>query len=152
MTGPQIDYAAVFQNLPMPVMLMTPEFVMADVNQAYVEKAGRSREELVGQKVFDAFPDNPADPGATGVSNLSASLHRVLATGECDTMELQRYDVEVVGQPGQFTARYWCPVNAPVLGPDGEVVLVAHCVEEVTDRLAKFVDKLSAEAIYDRPG
>jgi PAS domain-containing protein len=152
MTGPQIDYAAVFQNLPIPVMLMTPDFVMADVNQAYVEKAGRSREELVGQKVFDAFPDNPSDPGATGVSNLTASLQRVLDTGECDALDLQRYDVEVVGQPGQFTARYWCPVNAPVPGPDGDVALVAHCVEEVTDRLAKFVNGLSADAIYNRPG
>jgi len=29
--------------------------------------------------MFDVFPDNPADVGATGVRNLRASLERVLA-------------------------------------------------------------------------
>jgi hypothetical protein len=30
-------------------------------------------------------------------------------------------------------------VNAPVFAPDGHVVLIAHCAEEVTDRVRKFV-------------
>jgi PAS domain-containing protein len=138
MTGSQIDYEAVYRSLPIPVLLLTPEFIMADMNQAYLEKAGRTREELLGRYVFDAFPDNPSDPGATGVHNLSASLRRVLATGESDMMELQKYDVEVPGSPGKFARRYWTPVNAPLFGPDGRVALIVHCVEEVTDRIRRF--------------
>ena len=34
MTGPQIDYAAVYRQLPIPVLLLTPEFAIADVNLA----------------------------------------------------------------------------------------------------------------------
>jgi len=37
------------------------------------------REAIVGRHMFDVFPDNPADVGATGVRNLRASLERVLA-------------------------------------------------------------------------
>ena len=57
MAAPQINYAAVFQDVPIPMMLLTPEFVMADVNQAYARKVGRRREDLVGRNVFAAFPE-----------------------------------------------------------------------------------------------
>jgi len=144
MTGPQVDYAAVYRDLPVPVALLTPEFVMADMNAAYLQVAGRTREELLGRNVFEAFPDNPSDPSSTGARDVAESLSRVLATGEPDALSLQKYDVEVPGSPGAFTRRYFCPVNAPVFGPGGRVVLIAHCVEEITDRLRKFIDGLTA--------
>jgi PAS fold len=109
------------------------------MNQAYLQVAGRTRGELLGRAVFEAFPDNPSDPDATGVANLTASLRRVLVTGERDIIELQRYDVEVPGKPGQYDSRYWLPMNAPVLGHDGRIAPIAHCVEEVTDRVRRFV-------------
>jgi PAS domain S-box-containing protein len=139
MTAPEIDQAAVFQSLPIPMLLLTPDFVMAEMNRAYLQVSGRTREELLGRVVFEAFPDNPSDPAANGVANLTASLRRVLVTAERDVMELQRYDVEVPGKPGQWESRYWLPVNAPVLGPDGRIALIAHCVEEVTDRVRRFI-------------
>ena len=146
MTRPQVDHTAVYRQLPVPVLLLSPEFVVADVNQAYLQVTGRTREELLGREVFDAFPDNPWDPGATGVRNVRASMRRVLASGEPEALALQRYDVEAPDRPGRFAKRYWSPVNAPVFGPDGRVVLIAHCVEDVTDRVRKFVDGLAADA------
>jgi hypothetical protein len=87
-------------------------------------------------------PDDPADPGATGVSDLVESLHRVLATGEPGALLFQPYDVEVPGMPGMFSRRYFCPVNAPVFGADGRVVLIVQLVEEITDKVRRFVDGL----------
>ncbi|GGW99944.1 PP2C family protein-serine/threonine phosphatase [Streptomyces lomondensis] len=133
MTDTAIDYAAVFQALPGMVALLTPELVYADVNEEFVRASGRSREQLVGRYLFDVFPDNPNDPAATGMRNLEASLYRVLATRERDTMALQRYDVEDPEHPGEWEERYWSPVNAPLLGPDGKVALIVHRVEEVTE-------------------
>lgn len=128
-----IDYGAVFKALPGMVALLTPELVYADVNEEFVRVAGRSREQLVGKYLFDVFPDNPNDSTATGMRNLEASLYRVLATGERDTMALQRYDIEDPELPGEWQERYWSPVNAPLLGSDGKVVLILHRVEEVTE-------------------
>ncbi|MCT9140169.1 PP2C family protein-serine/threonine phosphatase [Streptomyces violarus] len=133
MTDSAIEYEAVFQALPGMVALLTTEFVYADVNEEFVRGSGRSREQLIGHYLFDVFPDNPNDPAATGMRNLEASLYRVLATGERDTMALQRYDVEDPERPGEWEERYWSPVNAPLLGPDGKVALILHRVEEVTE-------------------
>ncbi|MFE1319980.1 PP2C family protein-serine/threonine phosphatase [Kitasatospora phosalacinea] len=132
-SGPVIDYRAVFQALPGAAALLTPDLVFADVNEAYLLLSGRERAQVVGRFLFDVFPDNPGDPTATGVRNLHASLRRVAATGERDTMALQRYDVEDPERPGEWQERYWSPVNVPLLGPDGGVVLLLHRVEEVTE-------------------
>ncbi|MGW1708558.1 PP2C family protein-serine/threonine phosphatase [Streptomyces sp. NPDC002206] len=133
MTDDGIDYAAVFQGLPGMVALMTPELVFADANEEFLRMAGRTREQVIGRYLFDVFPDNPNNPAATGMRNLEASLKRVAATGERDAMALQRYDVQSPQRPGEWEERYWSPVNAPVFGPDGRVVLLVHRVDEVTE-------------------
>lgn len=133
MAGQAIDYQAVFQALPSMVALLTPDLVYVDVNEEFVRSSGRSREQLVGRHLFDVFPDNPNDSEATGARNLEASLRRVAATGQRDTMALQRYDVESADRPGEWRERYWSPVNVPVFGPDGQVALLLHRVEEITE-------------------
>ncbi|MFG2793707.1 PP2C family protein-serine/threonine phosphatase [Streptomyces sp. NPDC048419] len=128
----QVDHVALFAATPSPYLVLGPDLVIVDVNRAYLEATGRSREDLLGQHIFTAFPDNPADPDADGVRNLSASLHRVLATREPDTMALQKYDIPVMHRPGMFEERWWSPVNTPVLGSDGDVAWIIHRVEDVT--------------------
>jgi len=133
MADPVIDYEAVFQSLPGMVALLTPDLIFADVNEAYLRGAGRTREQVVGRYLFDAFPGNPHERDDTGTRNLRASLQRVLETGDPDTMAVQRYDVEAVDRRGSWRERYWSPVNSPVPGPDGGIALVLHRVEEVTE-------------------
>ena len=152
MTGPEIDYAAAYRDLPIAVVLLTPEFEMADVNLAYLQVTGRTREELLGRNIFDAFPDNPSDPDANGVRELSASLARVLVTSKPDALSMQRYDAEVPGCPGVYAQRYWCPVNAPVFEADGRIALIAECVEEISDKVQRFVGGLAADVMHEEPG
>ncbi|MET7368226.1 SpoIIE family protein phosphatase [Streptomyces sp. NPDC005566] len=129
---PEIDHSALFAATPSPYLVLAPDLVIVDVNEAYLRATGRTRADLIGQQMFDAFPDNPADPGADGVKNLGASLGRVLATGEADTMAVQKYDIPVVAQPGVFEERWWSPVNTPVRSADGRVAWIIHRVEDVT--------------------
>ncbi|MFF2806322.1 SpoIIE family protein phosphatase [Streptomyces sp. NPDC058000] len=128
-----IDYRALFVATPSPYLVLGTDLVVVDVNDAYCRATGRSCEELVGQHLFTAFPDNPTDSLADGVRNLRASLERVLATGRTDTMPVQRYDIPVLNRPGGFEERWWSPVNTPVHGPDGQVAYIIHRVEDVTD-------------------
>ncbi|MFF3501852.1 PP2C family protein-serine/threonine phosphatase [Streptomyces sp. NPDC003247] len=129
----QIDYAAVFQALPGMVALLTPDLVYADANDDFLRLAGRSREQLLGHYIFDVFPENPNDPAAAGMRETRESMLRVVATGERDTMALLRYDIEDPMRPGRWQEHYWSPINAPVPGPDGQVALIVHRVEEVTE-------------------
>ncbi|MGV9346972.1 PP2C family protein-serine/threonine phosphatase [Streptomyces spiralis] len=128
----QVDHAALFAATPSPYLVLGPDLVIVDVNRAYLEATGRTRDDLLGQYIFVAFPDNPDDPDADGVRNLKASLHRVLAMRRPDTMALQKYDIPVRGRPGVFEERWWSPVNTPVLGADGRVAWIIHRVEDVT--------------------
>jgi serine phosphatase RsbU (regulator of sigma subunit) len=127
-----MDYAALFAATPSPYLVLGPDLVIVEVNQAYLDATGRTRDELLGKHVFEAFPDNPADPEADGVRNLNASLHRVLTLREPDTMALQKYDIPITGDPGTFEERWWSPINTPILAPDGDVQWIIHRVEDVT--------------------
>ncbi|WP_020661194.1 PAS domain-containing protein [Amycolatopsis benzoatilytica] len=135
-----VDFEAVFLAGPSATAVLSREFVILAVNHAYEAVSGHSREDLIGRNVFQAFPDDPRDPG--GARALRASLDRVLATRQRHAMALQRYDVAVPDRPGVVEQRYWSPVNAPVLDADGSVRFVVHRVEEVTD----FLHELSATA------
>jgi len=104
-----IDYYSVFQNLPTPALIISPDLLMIDANRGYERITGRSREDLIGGNILAAFPDNPAEPSSLSSSYLGDSLRRVLETGEPEVLPLQRYDVEAAGSPGMFTERYWCP-------------------------------------------
>lgn len=129
----RIDYAALFAATPTPYCVLGPDLVIADANDAYLQATRRTREDLVGTYYFDAFPENPADPDADGVSTLNASLHRVLATRERDSMVLQKYDIPIMDRPGGFHQRWWSPINTPVIARDGTVAWIIHRVEDVTE-------------------
>jgi signal transduction histidine kinase len=127
-----VDYERLFQAAPAPRLILAPDLTIVAVNRAYLAATVQQPEALLGKSLFDAFPDNPADPSADGVQNLRGSLERVLATGKPDSMALQRYDIPVgEGQP--FEERYWSPVNTPVLDEHGRVSHIIHQVEDVTE-------------------
>lgn len=132
MRTPEIDYAVLFAATPSPYLVLGPDLEIVAVNEAYLRATDQTRGELIGRYLFDAFPDNPADPEAEGVRNLNASLHRVLASREPDTMAMQKYDIPVPGLPGVFQERWWSPINTPVLGPSGTISWIIHRVEDVT--------------------
>jgi PAS domain-containing protein len=127
-----IDYQEVFRALPGAVALLTPDSVIIDVNDSYLEVAGRELAEVVGRNIFEAFPRNPRDPGDPGPEMLRTSLETVISTGERDVMPPIRYDVEDRGRPGEYEERYWFVVNTPLLDENGRVALIAHKAEEIT--------------------
>ena len=128
------DFRTLFESAPGAYLVLTPELVVVAVSDAYLRATMTAREQILGRRLFDVFPDNPADPAATGVRNLRASLARVLAHRTVDTMPVQKYDIRrPTADGGAFEERYWSPVNSPVFGPDGEVAYVIHRVEDVTE-------------------
>lgn len=130
----EVDFKAVFESAPGLFLLLKPDFTIAGVSDAYLHATMTKREEIDGRYLFDVFPDNPADPGATGAANLTASLKRVLASRRSDTMAVQKYDIRrPAARGGAFEERYWSPVNSPILNADGEVLYIIHRVEDVTE-------------------
>ncbi|EME69548.1 PAS domain S-box [Paramagnetospirillum caucaseum] len=104
------------------------------VSDAYALATMTRRQDIVGRKIFDIFPDNPDDANADGVRNLKASLERVLETRAVDTMAVQKYDIrKPEAEGGGFEVRYWSPINSPIVEPGGTLTHIIHRVEDVTD-------------------
>jgi len=74
---PTPDFRALFEATPSPYLVLTPQLLNAAVNDAYLAVTGRTREELMGRHLFDAFPDSPDDPQADGTRHLGLSLEAV---------------------------------------------------------------------------
>jgi signal transduction histidine kinase/ActR/RegA family two-component response regulator len=128
------DFRALFEAAPGLYLVLRPDLTIVAASQAYLNATMTRREDIIGRGIFEVFPDNPDDPGASGVSNLRASLNRVLQLRKPDTMAVQKYDVRrPAAEGGGFEERFWSPLNAPVLGPDGAVAWIIHQVEDVTE-------------------
>jgi PAS domain S-box-containing protein len=129
------DFRLLFQSAPGCCLVLTPDLTIVAVTDAYLHATMTKRDEILGRRLFDVLPDNPDDPGATGVANLlRASIGRVLAHRRTDTMAVQKYDIRrPESEGGGFEERHWSPVNSPVIGEDGRVAYIIHCVEDVTD-------------------
>jgi len=131
-SGP--DFQALFESAPGLYLVLEPDLTIAAASDAYLRATMTERAAILGRGIFDVFPDNPDEPEATGVENLRASLARVLARKEPDTMAVQKYDIRrPESEGGGFEERHWSPVNSPVLGADGAVAYIIHRVEDVTE-------------------
>lgn len=125
-----LDHKVLFESLPGLYLILSPRFHILGVSRAYLEATLTEREQITGRYLFDVFPDNPADPGATGVKNLTASLTHVLEHKAPHKMAVQQYDIR--RPDGRFEQRYWSPVNTPVTDESGQVLYIIHQVEDVT--------------------
>jgi signal transduction histidine kinase len=123
---------SLFNVLPTPHLLLSPAFVIEAVSDSYLHATLTQRERLVGQYMFDAFPDNPQTPEANGMRNVQASLTQVLATRQPHQIAQQHYDIPDPARPGQFVERHWQALNAPVLDAQGNVLHLIHAAVDVT--------------------
>jgi len=136
MGSADVDFRALFEAAPGLFLVLDPELRIVAVSDAYLAATMIRRDDVLGRGIFEVFPDNPNDPGATGVGNLRASLERVRKTAKPDTMAVQKYDIRrPESEGGGFELRYWSPVNSPVLDDLRRVRYIIHRVEDVTEFL-----------------
>jgi signal transduction histidine kinase/CheY-like chemotaxis protein len=128
------DFRTLFEATPGLYLVLSPALKIVAVNDAYCRATMTKRESIVGRHLFEVFPDNPDEAGATGVNNLRSSLERVLRIKGPDKMAIQKYDIRRPDdQGGGFEERHWSPLNIPVLDGRNEIRWIIHRVEDVTE-------------------
>jgi PAS domain S-box-containing protein len=146
------DFRVLFESAPALYLVLAPDLTILAATDAYAEATMTRREAIVGRNLFEVLPDNPADPSASGVANLRASLDRVLLLKQPDAMPIERYDIRRPAALGDgVEERYWSPLNLPVLGADGEIRWIIHRIADVTHLMrpgsdASMRDAASGEA------
>lgn len=129
-----LDFRLLFESVPGLYMVLTPDLRIATVSNEYAHATKIERDQVVGRHLFEVFPDNPDDKAASGVSNLRASLQRVLTSREPDWMPLQKYDIRRPdAEGGGFEERHWSCLNSPVIDARGRLCLITHRAEDVTE-------------------
>jgi PAS domain S-box-containing protein len=142
---PAPDFRSLFESSPGLYLILLPDLTITAVSDAYLKATMTNRDEIIGRKLFDVFPDNPDDPEATGVSNLRASLILVREKKIAHTMAVQKYDIR--RPDGNFEERFWSPLNKPVLNANNELLYIIHRVEDVTEFVRIKEDKEKQEKI-----
>jgi len=126
-----------------------PHYTIVAASDAYLSATRSTRDGprgIIGRGIFEAFPDPPEQPDATGEQNVRASIERAIATRAPDPMPVQLYPVPL--PDGTFEEHHWSPVHTPVLDPgSGRVTHVVQRVEDVTEqvRLQTSLDQLAGE-------
>ncbi|MFH8897333.1 PP2C family protein-serine/threonine phosphatase [Streptomyces coeruleorubidus] len=131
MTTAEIDFEELFDAAPNPYLVLDADLVVRHANRAYLQVIGRTRGELAGQYILEAFPDAPGAPAAA--REFGASLRRVLDSREPDVVAPRRFDIPVAGRPGEVEERWWCGMSSPVLASDGTVKWIIARADDVTE-------------------
>jgi signal transduction histidine kinase/CheY-like chemotaxis protein len=134
---PAPDFQLLFESTPGLYLVLAPDWTIVAVNNAYARATMTRREEILGRRLFDVFPDNSNEPAADAVRKLKASLERVAQTGVAEIMPVQKYDIRrPKSEGGDLEEHLWRPVNAPVFAPSGRLAYIIHRIEDVTDFVA----------------
>ena len=120
------DFAQLFQTMPGQYMILDRDLVYVEANSAYCASTERTREEIVGRYVFEAFP-----PTGEGGRQIEESLRRVLATGIAESLPLAAYPIPMTD--GGFRMKYWSCAHLPLFDENGDVAFVAQNAVDVTE-------------------
>jgi two-component system cell cycle sensor histidine kinase/response regulator CckA len=130
----ELNFQKLFESSPGLYLLLNKNFIIKAVTNSFLEATLTKREEILDRYIFDVFPDNPDDPDATGVRNLSFSLNSVVKNKATHIMEIQKYDVKrPESEGGGFAEKYWKPVNYPFFNEKNKLTHIIHHVEDVTE-------------------
>lgn len=110
-----------------------PRFTIVAVTDGYVQISGRTREELIGKGLLEAFPAAAEEVPANSENRLREFLLQVVNKKEINRLPLHRYDIQK--EDGSYDERYWSAVNNPVLNDEGELLYIIHSVEDVTMKI-----------------
>jgi PAS domain S-box-containing protein len=109
----------------LPVLILDREFRFRYVNDAYLQTVQRTRAELIGEYVFDAFPETPER-----VEGVLDYWNRTL-NGETTVLDALPFHVEL---DGKMEERFWEATQDPLYGDDGEIIGLIQRTQDITEQ------------------
>lgn len=134
-----LPYESIYVHSPVGnyVVSPTPEATFLAVNDTYLQYVSRTRQELIGESLFAAFPENPDDDADTGITALRDSLARVIATGQPDSLARLRYPIQITLPEGSkhYEERFWNAISTPIFDQQGQLACISHTTVDITTQV-----------------
>ncbi|MEI2383803.1 HWE histidine kinase domain-containing protein [Breoghania sp. JC706] len=126
-----IDYGRLFNDLPTPYMVLDTELRFLDMNQHYLDVTQRTRADLIGRYVFDAFPAT-----AEEIAPFETALREALS-GQTSVLERQIFPIpEPDAENGGRREVCWTCRHVPAYDENGEICGVVQHAVDVTSEVA----------------
>ncbi|WP_165498118.1 HWE histidine kinase domain-containing protein [Siculibacillus lacustris] len=123
-----IDFERLFHALPSPYMLLDRELRFVDMNATYLAVTGRSREDLIGRHVFEAFPEE-----GEALALFRSAFERA-AAGEANTVVRRLF--RIPDGRGGLRDVWWTCHHIPVFDGEGRPCGLLQKAEDVTGLVA----------------
>ena len=128
------DYKTSFEQSPALIIIIDTNFCITVVSDSYLKATDTKRENIMGQNIFNIFPNNPDDVTSDGEAIILASFNRVLKNKIPDIIPVIKYDIPKPANEGLgFTTKYWRACHSPVLDEFNNVKSIIQFVEDVTE-------------------
>lgn len=129
----QPDFRAMFESMPGFNLVLSPQSKILAASNAFLQAANLTQDQIIELSLSDALPSWVTRSGPAAVSELEASLRRVLNNrAQETTATFQSVLPQPNGAEDAFREIYWKAVNSPVLSSDGEVLYVIVSLQDVT--------------------
>ena len=126
-----MDYQAIFNQSPALMVVLDTKFNILSVSDAFLNTSKTIREKIIGQYLFDVFPDNPDEHNSEGGNIIRVSLNSVLKNKIPDTLPILKYDIPNL--EGGFIKKYWKICHSPVFDDFNEIKNIIQVAEDVTE-------------------
>ena len=132
----------IFNSIQDFILVMTADRDIVDVNEAFLEKMGYTREEVIGRKCFEVFKRAHS---RCSKSDIFCPIHEVKHHGRFTSRVLERKDA--TGEK-----RYIELTMFPIMGDDGEVNRFLEVSRDITERKRREEDttRKLEEMVADR--
>ena len=130
-----LDFRALFEALPGAYLVLDLDHrIVAATDEYLVAVGGARREHLVSKSLFDLIPPGASAEALASFADLRASLQRVAATGEAETLSAQPYETRLSQRLGGGVRRGYLRVrNTALRDLEGRVQALIHWVRDVTE-------------------
>lgn len=120
-------------------MVMDRDLVIVYANETYLQAVERRLEDIVGQYVFDAFPDS--------ADRVEGVKQRFLDVLDGKVTRLDRQNFELHHPDGTVSTKCWQCTQTPYRDGTGEVAYIVQQAEDITEkeRLQERADLMSRE-------
>jgi PAS domain S-box-containing protein len=147
-----LDLHGLFEAWPGLFLVLAPDgprFTILAVSDAYLRATGTERAQLVGRSIFEVLTDG-TDPDGGDPHDLRASLEAVARDRTIDASAPRRRLLAPLAEASGPNEQWWRLVNAPVLGPDGNLRYIIHQAEDVAELVRRRQAETAARQAEER--